>query len=226
MSKKVVEKLKQKMSEKGFKIFKRPFELNMVAFRNPNARGSYFDDELHVFYLNQEGILIYHLFNVVTDPGSYWKNKKGMPKDTPMLAEGQYYNAFSIGKHKGIKGAIVQSRAVDVYPTYDRKGIFDLFKSKKVRGKFSISILPAKSNGKHLFLSKDMEGCQVIQRKEDFELLHKLALQHSKLYGNALTYTLIDERIKRRNIYRSLGMAGVLMAFIKLIFFKSKKDTI
>lgn len=217
MSKKVVDNIKEKLKERGFTVFKRPYELNLVALRRAGARASHFDDELHVFFLDENGVLNYHVFNMVTDPGTYWKNNKTMPKNTLMLAEGQYLNAYSIGKHKGKKGAIVQNREVEVYPSYDRKAIFDLFKGEKQKGKFDINILHAKSNGRFLFLSKDMEGCQVIQRKEDFEDLIKLCAKHVQLYGNAFTYTLIDERIKRRKLYRNIGIAGFLMAFLKII---------
>lgn len=222
--KEVSEKIKNRLKDEGYRIFDRLFELNIVGLRKANSRPGHFDDELHVFAKVSDSEWVHHVFNIVTDPGTYWMNKKGKPKNSLMLAQGQYKDSYAIlQKSKGTT-ILKQINPVEVYENYDRKAVIDLFKGKKKKGLFSINFIQAKSNGKYLFLSTDMENAQVFQRKEDFVQFIQMCQGHEKLYGNKFTYTLLDERESKRSGMRKLGAIAGLIITVISTFVKLNKE--
>ena len=215
MSALTTDQLIQKIRQKGYKVFEGIGQLNMVGIRKAHARAGCFDDELHVFSKVSSTQWVHHTCNITTDPGTYWHQKKGKPQQTLMLAEGQYTNAFANVESKTKLAALKQINPVLAYPAYDRKALLDLFQGNAEKGMYRIQLMCAKSNGKYLYLTRDMGGCQVVQYKDDYFKLINMWKGHLAKYGNFFTYTLLDERIYHRKVRKNIAfIAGVFMTIL------------
>src|SRR4051812_24087856 len=97
----VLGKLRAILRHKGFRMYTRPFELNIVGLRSASTIPNRFDDEIHVFYKVDQKKWNYHVFKATTDPGTFWLRNPMQEQGTAILAEGQYVNAYEIGMHRG-----------------------------------------------------------------------------------------------------------------------------
>lgn len=202
----MLQKTKQILKTKGYKLFTRPYELNIVAYRSKFIRSNRFDDEIHVFYVTAQGKWNYHVFQATTDPGQYWLDNPLHPQGTAFLKKGQYLNAYSIGFHRGIYQALVQTGDVTVMRDYDRKGIFHWFESGHLdTGKFGINLHRADAEGTAKTIDHFSTGCLVFANATDHDFVMRLAQLHRERYGNRFTLTLIDFRDERR---RNLQVAA------------------
>lgn len=186
------------LQKKGYRIFMRPFELNIVGIRTDNTKPNSFDDSIHVFFNNGEGKLIEHRFQATTDPGTYWLKSPMNPQGTAILKEGQYLNSYALGLHRGKYLALVQTKPVTVMRDYDRNAVLDFLNGKEHRGLFGINIHRASENGTTKSVDHHSAGCQVFANATDYILFLSLCERHRKLYGNSFSYTLIDERAVNR----------------------------
>lgn len=184
--------------KKGYRIFMRPFELNIVGVRSDSVKPNSFDDKIHVFFRNSEDRLIHHEFVATTDPGTYWLQNPMNPQGTAILKEGQYIATYGIGMHRGKYLALVQKRPVIVIRDYDRNATLDFLNGKEDKGLFGINIHRASENGITKIVDHYSAGCQVFANVTDFVLFMSLCERHKQLYGNDFTYTLIDERAINR----------------------------
>ena len=183
---------------KGYRLFTRPFELNIVGVRADSVRPNAFDDAIHVFFNNVEGKLIEYRFSATTDPGTYWLQNPMNPQGTAILKEGQYLNCYALGMHRGKYMALVQVRPVTVMRDYDRNAVLDFLNGKEDKGLFGINIHRASETGTTKTVDHHSAGCQVFASATDFVLFMQLCERHRGLYGNSFTYTLIDERAVNR----------------------------
>jgi hypothetical protein len=196
-------KMKAILRNKGYALFTRPYELNIVGVRSKNTKANSFDDELHVFYKTGPLKWEYHIFKVTTDPGTYWLENPMQTKGTAILAQGQYTGAYHLGLHQGKYKALVQQKPVTIIRDYDRNAWLDFLNGSKESGMFGINIHRALVQGKTKYIDKFSAGCQVLENSKDFDYFLSLCEKHEKLYGNQFTYTLIDFRsIRRENIKR------------------------
>lgn len=112
------------MRSKGYEVFKKPYELNIVGVRSKNTNPIKFDDSLYVFWkddkFNWEG----KEYAITTDPSTAYLTKEDK-KGVAILPSGQYLNKFTVGKHKGEYRALVQSRPICVYRDFDRNPIIN-----------------------------------------------------------------------------------------------------
>ena len=180
--------------QKGFKTFSRPFELNIVGIRSNSTKPNSFDDTLNIYYKTSDGKWQFHQFAATTDPGTYWLMNPMNPQGTAIVKHGQYINSHRIGLHRGKYLALVQQRPLIVIRDYDRNATLDFMNGKEETGLFGINIHHASLNGTTKIVEKYSAGCQVFANINDFNLFMQLAERHKQLYGNAFTYTLIDER--------------------------------
>lgn len=193
--------LKSTLRQNGYKLFTRPYELNIVGVRNNSTISNRFDDALYVFYRAQiNGIMRWHYerFPITTDPGTYWLNNPMYEGGTAILKPGQYRNAYEIGLHRGQYKALVQRKPVKILRDYDRDAVLDFFNGSEFSGLFGINIHRAHADGTTEAINKYSAGCQVFADAEDFDLFMKLCHKQADLYGNAFTYTLIDQRAQKR----------------------------
>lgn len=182
------------MTERGYKIYSRPFELNIVGIRANSTVPNSFADTLNIFYKNSSGDWQHHRCPATTDPGTFWLRNLMNPQGTAILKQGQYIGSHGIGMHRGKYLALTQKRPLTVIRDYDRDAILDFNNGKEQTGIFGINIHRASINGTTKFVEKHSAGCQVFANINDFNLMMQLAQRHKQLYGNDFTYTLIDER--------------------------------
>lgn len=201
----MLDKVKSILKEKGYKVFSRPYELNIVGIRSKNTKSNRFDDEIHVFYHVSLFKWNYHVYKATTDPGTFWLENPMQPQGTAIIAQGQYIDAYEIGLHKGQYKALVQRKPVTILRDYDRNAMLDFNNGSRVMGIFGVNIHRAMSQGTTKYIDKFSAGCQVFQNANDFSEFMSLCEHHRQLYGNTFTYSLIDFRaIRREGIKRVL----------------------
>jgi len=212
------------LRKKGYIVYDKPYQLNIVGVRKDSTVPNKFDDLIYVFFKNDKGDWEGKYFTATTDPGTYYLKNPLSNLGTAILKEGQWVDTYAIGKHKGQYDALVQNKPLTVIRDYDRNAILDFNNGREEKGSFGINIHKA---GKD---SKDVDtwsaGCQVFQKSDDFETFMNLARKHRELYGNKFTYTLIDERAYNRAMRRRLSyVIGIgLMAIAAYVGFKAYKN--
>jgi hypothetical protein len=217
-------KVKSILRQKGYRIFTRPFELNIVGIRSRHTRSNSFDDELHVFYRDSRKKWKYHIFKITTDPGTFWLKEPLASKGTAILAEGQYLDAYGIGMHQGKYYALCQlHKPVTVIRDYNRDAILDFMNGRSEKGMFGINIHRARAAGETRVIDEFSAGCQVFKDAADFVAFMALCEQHKKLYGNRFTYTLIDFRAMRREIFRRMAYGGAALGLGILSYIRYEK---
>jgi hypothetical protein len=191
------------LRNKGYVLYNKPYQLNIVGVRKDSTVPNKFDDLIYVFYKNDKGDWEGKYFTATTDPGTYYLKNPLSNLGTAILKEGQYVDSYAIGPHKGQYDALVQVKPITVYRDYDRNAILDFNNGREEKGMFGVNIHKA---GKD---SKDVDtwsaGCQVFQKSDDFNTFMNLARKHRELNGNKFTYTLIDERAYNRAMKRRLS---------------------
>lgn len=226
----VLQKIKAILRHKGYKIFTRPYELNIVGLRSKSTIPNRFDDEIHVFYKVSALNWHYHVFKATTDPGTYWLRQPLQPQGTAILAEGQNINAYSLGLHRGKYLALVQVMPITVIRDYNRDAVLDFMNGTKTRGMYGINIHRANQTGTTKTVDKNSAGCQVFENANDFAFFIELCKKHASLYGNHFTYSLIDFRaVKRQNaryIAAGIGAAGLLGLGLLAAFNRDKVKTV
>jgi hypothetical protein len=206
-----LQKMKAILRHKGYQVFSRPFELNIVGLRSKSIVPNRFDDEIHVFYKVSTLNWHYHVFKATTDPGTFWLNQPMQPQGTAILAEGQNLNCYELGLHQGKYLALVQRKPITIIRDYNRDAILDFNNGNKSSGFFGINIHRANVKGTTKSVDRNSAGCQVFEKAKDFELFISLCQKHKQLYGNHFTYSLIDFRaVKRQNLRYVLSGVGAL----------------
>lgn len=207
------------LKRKGYRIFTRPYELNLIGVRSPEVRSDAFDDGLYVLYKTDQGKWQFHLYRITTDPGTYWLNHPLQVEGTAILKEGQYLNAYQIGLHRGQYMALVQRKPVTIFRDYDRNAVLDFYNGRESTGLFGINIHRSSIYGTSLKVGKWSAGCQVFQNNADFIAFMGLCEHHRKRYGNAFTYTLIDFRAMQRGDKRRMAYAaGAVLTVPALLY--------
>jgi len=205
----MIQRVKGLLSRRGFEIYTRPFELNIVGLRNKNPKNP---DEIHVFYKINLKNWNYHLFEAITDPVILLKGKPG----SILLKEGQYIDAYRIGLHNENVKALIQTRPVAVLENNKRDSV--LSEGKKKSGLFRIDIIPASA------LEKQDDGCQVFLSDENFKEFMALCAKHQEFYGTQFTYTLIDFRAAKRSFLKGIAIAASILSSLLLGYlFKEEK---
>ena len=217
--------MKSILRERGYELYTRLYELNIVGIRSKSTKANRFDDELHVFYKVNMSRWQYHVFKITTDPGTYWLRNPMQGQGTAILAQGQYQDAYQIGMHQGKYRALVQRKAVTIIRDYDRDAYLDFRNGYKETGLFGINIHRALSQGKTKYIDKFSAGCQVFENESDFEHFMQLCNKHEQLYGNVFTYTLIDFRAIRRENFKRIAIGAFTLGLGLLGYYRHKKIT-
>jgi hypothetical protein len=184
------------MEKKGYVVYSKPFQLNIIGIRSKNTIANKFDDVIYVFWKNNNKLWDGKYFTSTTDPGTYYLKNPLSKLGTAILKQGQYVDSYAIGKHKGLYDALVQIKPVTVIRDYDRNAVLDFLNGKEETGNFGINIHKAGANSSDV--NTWSAGCQVFQKSDDFNDFMDYAKKHKDLYGNKFTYTLIDERAYNR----------------------------
>jgi hypothetical protein len=165
-------------------------DLNIVGIRSV-ARQNRFDDMIVVFSRHDSQWLCW-AFPSTTDPGAYYLERPVNKNGTAILAPGQYRSAYAIGKHRGKYDALVQIRSVTVYRDDDRDNRLDTGQVTET-GLFGINIHQAMRDAEASLVDRFSAGCQVFRHSADFDIFMSMARAGAAAYGNAFTYTLLDE---------------------------------
>ncbi|WP_375559069.1 hypothetical protein ACE193_15175 [Bernardetia sp. OM2101] len=211
----------QTLKNSKWKVYTRPFELNIVGVRSPSLRPNKFDDIMVVFYYDDKGKLVYLKFPCTTDTGTYWLKNPMMPQGTAIVQEGQYIDAYQLGFHRGQYKALVQVKPVSIRRDNNRDDVLDFFAGKIYKDNIGANIHHASSNGTTKFVDKYSAGCQVFANIEDYDYFISLCDKHKSLYGNSFTYGLIDARMQQRTVARrtitALGALALAAVYNKEI---------
>jgi hypothetical protein len=206
-----LQKIKAILRHKNYRLYTRPYELNIVGLRSKSVEPNSFDDEIHVFYKVATFNWNYHVFKATTDPGTYWLRQPMQPQGTAILSQGQFVDAYELGLHRGQYTALVQRKPLTIVRDYNRDAILDFNNGTSIHGQFGINIHRANRSGSTLHVDKNSAGCQVFKNASDFEIFIRLCQQHKQLYGNHFTYSLIDFRaVKRQNLRYILSGVSLL----------------
>ena len=201
------------LQEKGYVLYDQPFQLNIVGVRNAQSEPNKFDDQLYVFYKDENFNWVLKEYPITTDTGTYWLLNPMSSLGSAMLKEGQYIDAYKQGLHKGQYTALVQDKPITTYRDYDRNAIFD-FGQRETTGNYGINIHKAGADSQDV--NKWSAGCQVFQKSEDFQEFMQLTDKHKANFGNKFTYTLLDERALERKGRRFLLYGGMSASVIAL----------
>lgn len=188
----MLEILKQCLLQKGYRVFARPYELNIVGIRSGTNIPDAFDDTIHVFY-NDGNNRPYYNYPATTDPGMQYLKQPVNNAGTAILKPGQYYNCYAIGLHRGLYTALVQKAPVTVIRDFNKDGKLDFLSGKEETGMFGINIHRAQQSGVTKYVAGHSAGCQVFANVSDFNAFMALCNRHKILYGNKFTYTLLGQ---------------------------------
>lgn len=213
---------------KGYKVFERPYELNIWGIRTDSVIPNKFDDKMLVFWKDDLGNWKGKKYNITTDPGTYWLNNPMNPQGTAILKEGQFLNSHELGLHQGKYEALVQRGNLTVLRDYDRNSTLDFKSGREETGSgFGINIHRANSTGTTKTIDKNSAGCQVFENADSFGEFLTLARKHKSLYGNKFSYTLEDQRAynrkqKRIGLYVGIGILAVAAVYVGYRMYKNK----
>ena len=203
------------LKSKGYRIYSKPYELNIVGRRTDNTKPNSFDDYIYIFYKNNDDDWEGYKAPSTTDAGTYWLEKPMQSKGTALLKGGQYVDTYKIDLHNGRYYALTQRlNPVVVIRDYDRNNVLDFNNGKEETGMFGINIHRASLVGTTKLIDKYSAGCQVFSNIDDFNKFMEMAYKQKDLYGNKFTYTLIDERTynkRRRRKIIVISLIGVLL---------------
>jgi hypothetical protein len=204
------------LKSKGYVVYTKPFQLNIVGRRTNNTKPNSFDDFLYIFYKNEDGDWEGWKAPATTDAGTYWLKNPMQSKGTALLKAGQYVDTYQIDKHNGKYIAVTQRlKPVVVVRDYNRNDVLDFNNGKEETGMFGINIHRADSTGTRKTIDKYSAGCQVFANADDFNKFMDMAHKQKDLYGNKFTYTLIDERsYNKRRLARIFIWSGVGLGLV------------
>lgn len=204
------------LRSKGYKIFTRPFELNIIAERSASVRSETFDDRLHVLFRDNMNRWLHHEYEVTTDPSTYYIDNPVVPQGYGFIKKGQYVNAYRKGYHKG-RPALEQVRPITVVRNYDVKGIFRSITGQEQSGLFGNNIHDMKGS-----MFNASAGCIVFSRDHEYQEFLRLVSGHAGIYKNAFTLTLIDFRDRNKVRNTSIAAASLIGAGMLTIGFRKK----
>ena len=215
------------LKSKGYKLFERPYELNIVGIRKDNNIPNKFDDTLYAFWKTDSGSWEGKYYTITTDPGTYWLKNPMSGMGAAILKEGQYVDAYKLGLHRGEYKALTQQKPVTIFRDYDRNAVLDFNNGKETTGIYGINIHRSSPTGTSQNVDKWSAGCQVFENGQDFAKFIELAEKHNSLYGNNFTYTLVDERaynrmLKRRGVYVFLALGIGIAGYLTYKWYKKK----
>ena len=183
--------------EKGYAYFKNGnYNLNIIGVRknNNNKVTNLYDDCLVLIYNTPTGKNVRQVYNITTEPGTYYMTIKPMnKKGTAILVPGQYRATWQLGLHKGKYKALCQRKPVKVYRDGNMNMTYELNPKKVDEGIFGINIHRSNEAWTRTTVDQYSAGCQVFNNPRDFAAFIRFCEKQRELYGNNFTYTLINE---------------------------------
>jgi hypothetical protein len=192
MQKYTAEQILVVMIKKGYVVFK-DGSPNLIGIRSTDRTVNIFNDLLVDLRTKLEVISIKH-YEITTDPGLYYLQHSLNPLGCAILKSGQYRKAWSIGKHRGLYTALVQTGEFTLIRDFDKDNELDFNTGREETGtNFGINCHHAGETDSDL-IGKYSAGCQVFhQIKEWYSFINDMLIAKEK-WGNFFTYTLLEEQ--------------------------------
>ena len=180
------------MESRAYTVFRsrKGHDLNIVGIRTADTRANTFNDWLTVFYRFHSG-WNYFAFPATTDPGTFYRTQPLNVRGTAVMKPGQYRGAYRVGRHRGYK-ALQQVGPITVFRDGDRNETINTTGALDT-GIHGINIHRANAHRASLEVGQWSAGCQVFQDPDHFAFFLALAERGREKFGNAFTYTLLEE---------------------------------
>jgi hypothetical protein len=190
-----IEQIQAVLKKRGYAFFDggKSFNLNIIGIRSKNSVANSFDDFIHVIYRDEHGVMQNFAMRCTTEPGTYWLKNFDVQDGAAILVPGQYRGTWKLDLHRGEYEALCQRKPVKVYRDGNKDNIIDCVPKTVKEGIYGINIHRAHRTWTLDKVDKYSAGCQVIQNPKDFDKFILLCRQAEILFGNAFTYTLIQE---------------------------------
>jgi hypothetical protein len=169
----------------GYKTFDLDMDVNLIGVRSKETADE-FNDSMHLVY-RKGPEWKHHVWPITCDPGRHYMDHPMNSIGTARLLPGQYRKSYKLGMHNGSYRALVQCRPVRVERTRNGEvvGTFT--------GMFGINIHRASADGTPEFVNRWSAGCQVFQKREDFEKCLEIVRQSMVLFSPFVSYTLLED---------------------------------
>ena len=195
------EKVKEVIVSKGYKWFNdnnnKGYDVNIIGIRNSETDGkvtNHFDDTLTLSYKDAAGEWKFHQWEATTDPGQYWIENPMNKDGCAILVPGQYRGSHKIRLHQGKYEALGQRRPVKVYRDNDRDLEYDTDEATITEGVYGINIHRSNPYTESYYVNKWSAGCQVFKKVDDFHEFMEICRKARDIWGNTLSYTLIESK--------------------------------
>ena len=200
--------IRKVMQDKGYTFFEKgKYNLNLIGIRSSNSKSDQFDDSYNVIYKNFNNQWKHLRFPFTSDPGKHWLTNPLNNDGTAILIPNQYLGVYQVGIHgrswaSGGYQALEQIKPMEYVRDWNKDDVldFNLYQDPKLRIQHAFKA-NIKSNThrasqwkKVLNVGKYSAACQVMQDPEHFKTLMALANKSADMYGNKLTYTLLEEQ--------------------------------
>lgn len=186
--------IQRALVRKGYVMFSRPYELNIVGVRSETAEPNRFDDSINVFFKGDSGKWTFESYPSTSDPGTLYLLEPLLVKGTAIVVPGQYLDSHQIGIHNRSYTALVQRGPITVVRDANLDNRLDFAAGVAETGLFGINIHRASQSGTTGSVGAYSAGCQVFASADDFARFMTWCQRHGELYGNSFTYTLLEER--------------------------------
>jgi hypothetical protein len=186
-----IETLKGALKRRDAPFFTGDLNLNLIGVRATDRHANIFNDVLCVVY-DRLGKPVLYTYPITTDPGVYYRKNPVNVLGTAVLVPGHYRRCWQIGKHRGKYTALVQRGPMAVYRDNNRDGKIDT-DVKTETGYFGINLHRAAEKGTTQQVDTWSAGCQVFAKAEDFNEVMDIVHSSAAKYGNAFSYTLLNE---------------------------------
>jgi hypothetical protein len=179
--------------EYGFKIFQDgAYDLNIIGVRNLENNANQYDDKLHVCYLSEDGKWREDIFQVSTDAGRYWLEKKDYKDCAVYKHPQQARGAYKVGKHRGKYDALVQCRPVFFWRDGNKDEKAD-YSGQVHKGMIGLNIHRSSIHDSDE-VDRYSAGCIVFSKMDEWKSFMELVHKQKTIMGyHTFTFTLIAE---------------------------------
>ena len=188
-----VNKLVQFLKYKGYEIFTKKFELNIVALRNKDngVVTNKFDEKMYVFFRNEKDNVILIEYDMTTVPG-FKPQTTTLPDRVAVMKLGQYVNAYKIGNHQNKSNHPCLKFAKTKHHRNSNPSKY-IFTSPVEEGAVGLNIhRSGNPQGNSVF--NWSEGCQVFKSYSGWEQFMSLCRKQVSAAGkDVFTYTLCSK---------------------------------
>ena len=201
VSNKKIEKLIWFLKNKNYTIYESNFQLNIVAFRSKNQvkdeeNGNVtnlFDEELCVFYKNENGNWEIFEYSITTVPG-YVAGKTELPEKVGILVLGQYIERLRIISYLGNSSYPALSFDECSIHRNDKLDRYN-FSAPIEIGNFAMTIHRSSDVNSSEFVFNYSEGAQVFKNLNQYEQFMKICQNQVDKGGKTtFTYTLCSKK--------------------------------